>query len=524
MLFNSYSFVFVFLPAVVIVYHLLNGRECYAAAKAVLLIASCLFYCAGGIRAFLILSVSLAINYLIYKYLLSARLKDRLRRLFLASGIILNTGLLVYFKYLGFFADILNSLLKTGLPVREVLLPLGISYYTFSQIAFLVDGYRDPDTEYSLFDYALFVVFFPKISVGPITPAKDLIPQFNDTGRKKASYDNIAGGILIFAIGLAKKVLLADNLAPCADWGFSHINDLGTTNALIVSLAYMMQIYFDFSGYCDMAKGICLMLNIDLPDNFFSPYRAVSVADFWKRWHMTLTNFFTRYVYIPLGGNRKGKVRTYVNMFIIFFLSGLWHGAAYTFIVWGLIHGAGISLSKLLGDKTEKLPKLLRCAGTFIFVDLTWIIFRSEKLVYAIEFYRQLFSLKFLPVNIELVAKATPDEMQFLQWLILTSSGKAPYISGCVIVIGFLLIASAISVYCRNSTQRLTALLMPGTLKAPAGADTAAYKDRDMVNADKRRDAGTVRFGAGSVLTVVVLLVLSILSLSGVTEFIYTNF
>ena len=226
---------------------------------------------------------------------------------------------------------------------------------------------------------------------------------------------------------------------------------------------------------------------------------------------MTLTNFFTRYVYIPLGGNRKGKVRTYVNMFIIFFLSGLWHGAAYTFVVWGLIHGVGISLSKLLKDKTEKLPKLLRCAGTFIFVDLTWIVFRSEKLVYAIEFFRQLFSFKFIPVNIELVAKATPDEMQFLQWLVLTSKDEAPYLSGCVVIIGFLLIASFISVYCKNSTERLTALGISGAKKAPAGAD-------------KQEDAKTVKFGTRSVVTTVVLLVLSILSLSGVTEFIYTNF
>lgn len=511
MLFNSYSFVLVFLPAVIILYHLANGKGHYAAGKALLLIVSVLFYCTGGARAFLILAASLFINYLIFTHLLTMRFEERQRRLFLAFGIILNIGLLIYFKYLGFFSDVINSLFKTGLPVREVLLPLGISYYTFSQIAFLTDGYRDPDTKYSLFDYALFVAFFPKISVGPIALAKDMIPQFNDTERKKVNYENIAGGILIFAVGLAKKVLFADNLAPYADWGFSHINDLGTTNALIVSLAYMMQIYFDFSGYCDMAKGICLMLNIDLPDNFLSPYRAVSVSDFWKRWHMTLTNFFTRYVYIPLGGNRKGKVRTYINMFIIFFLSGLWHGAAYTFIVWGLIHGVGISLSKLLKDKMEKLPKFIRCAGTFIFVDITWIFFRSEKLVYAIEFLRQLFSFKFIPVNIELVAKATPDEMQFLQWLVLTSKDEAPYMSGCVIVIGFLLIAAFISVYCKNPTERLEALGISGTKKT--SADT-----------DEREDEGTVKLGAGSAVTTVMLLVLSILSLSGVTEFIYTNF
>lgn len=490
MLFNSYSFVLVFLPVVVILYHLFNKRVNYTAGKVLLLIVSAVFYCVGGVDAFVILAVSLLVNYCIFTFLITSKASDGLRRLYLCTGIILNLGLLIYFKYLGFFSDIINSLFKAGLPIREVLLPVGISYYTFSQIAFLTDGYRDPDTKYSLLDYALFVTFFPKISVGPIAVAKDMIPQFNEPSRKQTDYNNIAGGIVVFAAGLAKKVLLADNFAPYADWGFSHINDLGTVNALIVSLAYMMQLYFDFSGYCDMAKGICLMLNIDLPDNFLSPYRSLSIAEFWKRWHMTLTNFFTRYVYIPLGGNRKGKVRTYVNMFIIFFLSGLWHGAAYTFVVWGLIHGLGISLSKMLKDKMEKLPKILRWFGTFMFVNITWIIFRAETLGYAIEFIKQLFSFKILPVNIELVAKATPDEMQFIQWLVLTVSGEAPYLSGCIIIIVFLLLALFISIYCKNATERLA----------------------------------TLKLNTRTVVTTVVLLVLSILSLSGVTEFIYTNF
>ena len=518
MLFNSYSFVLVFLPAVIILFHLINKHGHYAAAKMLLLGASVLFYCCGGLKAFVILVASLIINYCIFRYLITAKLDDRLRRLFLCLGIILNIGILIYYKYLGFFAGVINSLFKTGFPVREVFLPLGISYYTFSQIAFLVDGYREPDNKYSLPDYALFVTFFPKVSVGPIATAKDMIPQFNDPTRKTVNYDNIAGGIVIFAAGLAKKVLLADNLAPYADWGFSHINDLGTVNAVIVMLAYTMQIYFDFSGYCDMAKAVCLMLNLDLPDNFLSPYRAVSVEDFWKRWHMTLTGFFTRYVYIPLGGNRKGKVRTYVNMFIIFFLSGLWHGAAYTFIAWGLIHGVGISLSKLLKDKMERLPYKLRCAGTFMFVNVAWIFFRSERLVYAVEFLRQLFSFKFLPVNIELVAEATPDEMQFLQWLILTYKGEAPYLSGCVLIIGFLLIASFISVYCKNSTERLVSLGLTG-MEHKTGYVQAGLQETKLPE-----DQPGLKLSGRTVATTVILLVLSILSLSGVTEFIYTNF
>lgn len=490
MVFNSYAFVLVFVPLIVIVYHLLNSRGAYTAARIFLLLASLFFYACDNPYALIILILSILINYGLCLLLTGSADHAGSRRLLLALGVVLNISVLVYFKYLGFFTGIINSLFKTGLNVRTLLLPLGISYYTFSQISCLVDSYRDPETRYGFLDYALYVTFFPKITVGPIALAGEMIPQFGDPERKKVNPDNIAGGLVIFAAGLAKKVLLADNLAPCVAWGYSNIDDLGPINALIVMLAFTMQIYFDFSGYCDMAKAVCLMLNLDLPDNFLSPYTAESVADFWKKWHITLTGFFTKYVYIPLGGNRKGRVRTYINMFVVFFLSGLWHGASYNFIVWGLIHGIGISLSKLLKDKMVKLPLILRKAGTFIFINLTWVFFRASTLTEAISFFKQLFSIRYVPVNIALVAESTPDEMQLLQWLILNAGNEAPYVSGCVIVIGFLLICTFISMYCKNSSCRLK----------------------------------TLKLTSRTVATTVILLVMSILSLSGVTEFIYENF
>ncbi|MCR4807555.1 MAG: MBOAT family protein [Lachnospiraceae bacterium] len=489
MVFNSYVFVLVFVPLVVVLYHLFNSRGAYSAAKIFLLAASLFFYACDDPRALLILLASILVNYGIL-ILIGRASSLNIRRLLLGAGVILNISLLIYFKYLGFFSDVINSLFHTELSVKSLLLPLGISYYTFSQITCLVDRYRDPSIKTSLLDQALYVTFFPKITVGPIAPASDLIPQFNDPSRKKLNPDNIAGGLVIFACGLAKKVLLADNLAPYVTWGYSNLDVLGPINALIVMLAYTMQVYFDFSGYCDMAKAVCLMINIDLPDNFLSPYTAVSVADFWKKWHITLTGFFTKYVYIPLGGNRKGKVRTYVNMFIIFFLSGLWHGASYTFIVWGLIHGMGISLNKLLKNKTEKIPRIIRQAGTFIFINITWVFFRASSLTEAVNFFKQFVNFKVLAVHIELVAKATPDEMQLIQWLILNSKNEAPYISGCIIIIGFLLLCTFISMYCKNSVERLKTLKLKGL----------------------------------TVATTVILLVTSILSLSGVTEFIYENF
>jgi D-alanyl-lipoteichoic acid acyltransferase DltB (MBOAT superfamily) len=205
-----------------------------------------------------------------------------------------------------------------------------------------------------------------------------MIPQFNDTDRKKVNYENIAGGILVFAAGLAKKVLLADNLAPYADWGFSHINDLGTTNALIVSLAYMMQLYFDFSGYCDMAIGCALMFNIKLPINFNSPYKALNIQDFWRRWHMTLSRFLRDYLYIPLGGNRKGEARACANIFTVFLIGGLWHGAAWTFVIWGILHGLANLIYRLWRKTGITLNKFLAWFITFNFINLSWVFFRAK--------------------------------------------------------------------------------------------------------------------------------------------------
>ena len=490
MVFNSYIFVFVFLPAVVIIYHLINKTGHYMPGRLFLLAASLFFYYCGDASSLLILIASILINYGIHILLTG---KDRgiiTRRIILVTGLIINIGGLIVFKYLGFFTGIVNLLTGRAFTVWELMLPMGISYYTFSQIMVLSDSYKDPGTRYDFIDYALFVTFFPKILMGPIATAKEMIPQFNDTLRKKADPEKISGGMVIFAVGLSKKVLLADNLAPYVSWGYSNIDKLGSTNALLVMLSYTLQIYFDFSGFCDMASAICLMLNISLPDNFLSPYRACSVAEFWKRWHITLTGFFTKYVYIPLGGNRKGKVRTYVNMFIIFLLSGLWHGAAFTFIVWGLIHGVGIAVCRMSRDAKHKLPKPAAHIGTFVFVNIAWVFFRASSLTEASRFLGQLFSFKFIPVNIEFIAAATPDEFQFLQWFLLNVSHKPPYVNGLLIVIGFLVLCTVISMYCRNASERLA----------------------------------TLKLNTRAVLTTVVLMVLSILSLSGVTEYIYTNF
>ena len=490
MVFNSYFFVLVFLPLAVIGYHMLNKTNHFDIAKVFLLCMSLWFYSYQNVKALPVLILSILLNYLTVKYLFSDTRTLLIRKASLITGIVLNLSALFYFKYLGFFEVISNTVFDTQFTFLSLLLPLGISFFTFQQIAFLVDSYRDSAVRYRFIDYALFVSFFPKITVGPIALSTELIPQFCDNLRKKVDYDNLAKGLYAFSFGLAKKVLLADNLAKYADWGYMNIPTLGTLNAFLVMLAYTLQIYFDFSGYCDMASGICLMLNLDLPVNFNSPYRAKSIDEFWKRWHMTLTRFFRVYVYFPLGGNRKGKVRTYINMFLIFFLSGLWHGAAYTFLIWGIIHGIGICLSKLFSKWTCRLPDFLRWLGTFLFVNLAWVYFRAPDLNFANAFMQQLFSGKFLPLDIKLVAAATPIEANLLQWLIQNGSNTAPYWSGVLIILALLFFAAYASIFMKNTQERVQ----------------------------------TFAVNRKTLFITVLLLAWSILSLSEVSTFIYVNF
>ncbi|MFT3984071.1 MAG: MBOAT family O-acyltransferase [Lachnospiraceae bacterium] len=490
MVFNSYLFVLVFLPLAVAGYHMINKTNHFDIAKVFLLCMSLWFYGYQNIKMLPVLLMSILFNYALVMLFFCEDRTPAVKKGALITGILFNLLSLFYFKYLVFFEVVSNKLFGTEFTFVSLLLPLGVSFFTFQQIAYLIDSYGDSSVRYRLLDYALFVSFFPKITVGPIALSTELIPQFNDSLRKKADYEKLSKGLLSFSFGLAKKVLLADTLANYADWGFSNIPSLGSLNAFLVMLAYTMQIYFDFSGYCDMASGICLMLNFDLPVNFDSPYKAKSIAEFWKRWHMTLTRFFRTYVYFPLGGNRKGRLRTYLNMFLIFFLSGLWHGAADTFLIWGMIHGAGICLSKLLEKWTGKLPVFLRWLGTFLFVNLAWIYFRAPDLASANAFFKQLFSFEFLPVDIKLIAASTPAEANLLQWLIQQSSGDAPYASGLIVVLAVL----AFSVF--------------------AGTVMKNTQDRIRV----------FRPSKGTLAVTVLLLVWSVLSLSEVSTFIYVNF
>lgn len=305
-------------------------------------------------------------------------------KLIISLGIILNIGVLFYFKYMNFFLENINSLFHTDFVIVQIILPLGISFYTFQQISFLIDTYKE-NIIYNFEDYAEFVCFFPQLVAGPIV-SHDVIAQLVDEGKRKVNFDNISRGIFLFSTGLFKKIIIADTFAKAADWGFLHVGIMSSMDAVIVMIAYTFQIYFDFSGYSDMAVGLASMFNIEIPSNFNAPYQAGSIIEFWKRWHITLTQFLRKYIYYPLGGSGKGKVRIYFNIFIVFLVSGIWHGANWTFIVWGMIHVIANICNRIFNGIWSRIWQWLQWMCTFIFLCFTWMIFRAESLTQAGEF------------------------------------------------------------------------------------------------------------------------------------------
>lgn len=394
MIFNSYMFILIFLPIVVLGYYLIGNKYQSKLKLFFLLLASLVFYGYTGIRHLILLIIGVIVNYLIYLCMQKNKeVSGQRRKFFLIMGIVLNLMALLYFKYYNFFIDNINLLFKANLGIRDIVLPLGISFITFQQIAFLIDTYRKETPDYSFWQYALFVLFFPHVISGPIILHNDFMPFLNEN-RKKINWEQFASGIYMFVMGLGKKVLIADMFAGAVDWGYGNIEALNSTSAVFVSIAYSIQIYFDFSGYSDMAIGISRMLQMDLPINFNSPYKANTILEFWDRWHITLTRFLSKYLYIPLGGNRKGKFRTYLNTMIVFLCSGLWHGASWTFILWGALHGSFMVLTKHFGSFVDKIPKLVNRIITLLFVNFCWILFRANSLSTLRQMMKSIFQGK----------------------------------------------------------------------------------------------------------------------------------
>jgi alginate O-acetyltransferase complex protein AlgI len=381
MIFSSPQFILLFLPIAFFGYFYLNRIRLVLAGKAWLVVMSLFFYAYWNVAYLPLLLISIFFNFAVGSALPPNSTLRRLRfsrRFILISSITLNLVLLGYFKYANFLIDNINAAFNVGFVLPQILLPLGISFFTFTQIAYLVDSYRGEAKEYDFLNYALFVTFFPHLIAGPILHHREMMSQFESRWTLAVRYRNIILGLFIFSIGLFKKVIIADTFAIWANAGFDGGVTLYFFSAWATSLSYTFQLYFDFSGYCDMAIGASLLFNIWLPINFNSPYKALDIQDFWRRWHMTLSRYLRDYLYIPLGGNRCSTVRVYFNLMATFVLGGLWHGASWMFIIWGALHGTALVVHRTWRGLGLRMPKVVAWLLTFGFVNITWVFFRAK--------------------------------------------------------------------------------------------------------------------------------------------------
>jgi len=405
MLFNSYGFILVFLPVVFLGTFWL-GRRSRRLSALWLGLSSLTFYAMWDSRFVLLLLGSISFNYAAGYWIGLRRAAGSAResQLALVVAIAVNLGLLGYFKYANFFLASAGQLLGIHVAALDIILPLGISFFTFTQIAFLVDVYRGIAREYNFIHYLLFVTYFPHLIAGPVLHHKQIMPQFGRHDTYRIHAEHVAVGLTIFVLGLSKKVLIADNLSQYATPAFDAVRDgqvLTLLEGWVAATAYAMQLYFDFSGYSDMAIGLSLMLNVRLPLNFDSPYKAINIIDFWRRWHITLSTFLRDYLYFPLGGNRKGPARRYVNLMLTMLLGGLWHGAGWTYVIWGGLHGLYLminhgwrELKSRLGWKDGgAVARLASGLLTFVAVVAAWVFFRAENVEAAGSMLSSMFGM-----------------------------------------------------------------------------------------------------------------------------------
>lgn len=387
MLFNSYTFLLGFLPVTVLGFFV-AGRLGKGSGAAWLAACSLFFYAWWDYHYLVLLLGSICANYIAGGFI-ARNAGTRPGKKALIAALAINLALLGYYKYADFFLSSANALLGKEWPVLGIVLPIGISFFTFTQIAFLADAYAGKVTEYRFIYYVLFVTYFPHLIAGPVLHHKEMMPQFDEDRNYQPDLSNFAVGLSIFAIGLAKKVLIADNLAGYASPLFA--NQAEAPSLLIAwggVLAYTFQLYFDFSGYSDMAIGLSRLFGVRLPLNFHSPYKAANISEFWRRWHMTLSRFLRDYLYIPLGGNRYGRMRRHINLLTTMVLGGLWHGAGWNFVIWGALHGGFLVINHAWQDVCRRLPvclpqgfgRFLGIGTTFVCVVFAWVYFRAPDL------------------------------------------------------------------------------------------------------------------------------------------------
>lgn len=438
--------------------------------------ASLFFYAYFNPIYLLIIIASILVNYTLAKVILRFDESVHWKKAALIVGILFNIGLLGYFKYYDFFVSNINAVFGTDFNLKNILLPLGISFFTFQQLSFLISVYQKQEKIENLLNYSLFVVFFPQLVAGPIVLYGEMIPQFSCEKNRYFNSENFAKGIFIFCIGLFKKVVIADTVALFVNNGF-NLRSFSAPAAWAVALSYTLQIYFDFSGYSDMAIGLGKMFNITIPANFMSPYRSESVTVFWRRWHITLGRALSTYVYIPLGGNKKGALRTYFNLFVTFLVSGLWHGAAWTFVIWGALHGLIVALERLFKNVLMKIPKIIRVVCTFLTVNFLWVLFRATSFEQALNIYKGMFNFSNL-------------SLYNLQTLTLDGIVDLPSVIAILYVLSILLLLIFVVFFTKNSQKR---------------AEKFVFSKKNLV-------------------ITVILFVVSVIHLSRLSTFIYFNF
>lgn len=425
MSFSTDIFIFVLFPIVLLAYIL--GKN-IKTRNLILLVVSLIFYSWGGIQYSIFLLISLAINYVLGIYVKG-------KKLLLFFAVIYNIGMLAVFKYAGFFCDILNnSLTMCGLEISvarpNIVQPIGISFFTFSILSYMVDVYYGKtDAQRNIFDFGLYVTMFPKIVSGPIVRYTDIENEFND---RRFNIDQLYTGLRRFCIGFSKKILLANHMAKMADTIFNYEWALHPVYAWLGAFSYALNIYLDFSAYSDMAIGIAHIFGFHFKENFNYPYISTSIQEFWRRWHISLSSWFRDYVYIPLGGNRKGRGRTYVNQLIVFFLTGLWHGASWNFIIWGLYHGFFLTVEKMTSFCT-KIPRWISYAYSMIIIIIGWVFFRANDMEGALKYIGYMFGINGGPLgNLTVYKCITPQYLVVLFFSIIISMPLGMKVVACI--------------------------------------------------------------------------------------------
>lgn len=400
MLFNSVEYIFFFLPITFFIYFFLLNKRLVVGAKGFLVFASLFFYSWWNPIYLPIILLSMLFNYTVGNILNKDSSHARIsKKSIVTFGIISNIALLGYFKYADFFIENFNYIWSENVGLYNLALPLGISFFTFQQISYLIDSYKQETKEYDFLNYALFVTFFPQLIAGPIVHHKEMMPQFASKWNLVKRYKNIAMGLFVFSVGLFKKVIIADTFSVWATNGFAHAESLSMIEAWGASLSYTFQLYYDFSGYTDMAIGAALLFNIKLPINFDSPYKAKDIQDFWRRWHITLSHFLRDYIYIPLGGSRVSEPRVYSNLLITFLLGGLWHGAGWTFVFWGFLHGIALVIHRIWKKLGFTMNVILAWFITFNFINIAWVFFRAKNFSDALNILHSMFDIHKLYVS-----------------------------------------------------------------------------------------------------------------------------